>query len=146
MSERVHFYAYGTGVSLELPAGFEQVEDGETTATYAELGDAAAVGPQTPALQIRVVGAVPEQDPDGAATVARLADQLAGSGILLGRTDRVVDQCPVTTVEIERDGSYLHLSAAAADGRLLTFAGRGNAAASFTVWDIAIESTRFITL
>lgn len=146
MSKLIHFYSYATGVSLELPLGFEQVEESEAGASYAELGDATTVGPDTPALQIRVVGAVPADDPDGAVTVSRLADQLARSGTELGRRDRVVDQCPVTTVEVEREGTYLHLSAAAADGRLLTFAGRGDAPASYAIWDAAIESTRFITL
>jgi len=77
---------------------------------------------------------------------ARLADQLAGPATVLGRIDRIVDECPVTTVEVEREGLFLHLSAAAADGRLLSFAGRGTSPASFATWDAAIESMRFITL
>jgi hypothetical protein len=145
MSTLTHFYSYATGVSLELPADFERVEETESGVSYAALGEADAVGPDTPAFQIRSVGAVPGDDPDGAATVARLADQLAASGSVLDRRDRIVDECPVTTVEVERDGTFLHLSAAAADGRLLSFAGRGTRA-DLATWDAAVESMRFITL
>jgi hypothetical protein len=145
MSELTHFYSYATGVSLELPAGFTRVAEDEASASYAALGDDDRLGPDTPALQIRVVDTVPADDPDGTATVARLADQLAASGRVLGRVDRTVDECPVVTVEVEREGAYLHLSAVAADGRLLSLAGRGPRT-GFEIWDTAIESMRFITL
>lgn len=146
MSALTHFYSYATGVSLELPVGFERIGETETGASYAALGDADTVGPQTPALQIQVATAVPDDDPDGSVTLARVADQLASAGSVLDRVDRIIDECPVTTVEIERDGAYLHLSAAAVDGRVLSFAGRGASRASFETWDAAVESMRFITL
>lgn len=146
MSTLTHFYSYATGVSLELPVGFQCVEEGESVASYAALDDTDDVGPDTPALQVRVVAAVPDDDPEGTAALARLADQLAASGSLLGRVDRIVDECPVITVEVERDGTYLHLSAAAADGRLISIAGRSTARDDFAIWDAAIESMRFITL
>lgn len=146
MSELTHFYSYATGVSLELPVGFEKVEETDSAASYADLGDAETLAPDAAALQVRVVGAVPADDPGGAQAVARLADQFAASGVLLGRADRLVDECPVATVEVERDGTYLHLSAAAADGRLLSVAGRSSSPAGFAIWDTAIESMRFITL
>jgi hypothetical protein len=146
MSALTHFYSYATGVSLELPAGFERVEESDVAVGYADLRDTDVAGPETPALQIQVVAAVPDDDPDGSATVARVADQLATAGRVLDRVERTVDECPVVTVEVEREGSYLHLSAAAVDGRVLSIAGRGTSPASFTTWDAAVESMRFITL
>jgi len=145
MSQLTHFYSYATRVSLELPVAFSSVAETSSSATYAALDADDELTAESPALQVQVVGGVPTDDPDGTASVARLADQLAAGGTVLSRTDRIVDECPVTSVELERDGGYLHLSAAAADGRLLSLAARGPRD-SAPIWNATISSLRFITL
>lgn len=145
MSTLTHFYSYTTGVSLELPVGFTRVEETANSASYAMLDADDNVTLDSPALHVQVVGAVPEADPDGHASAAHVADRLAAAGTVLRRSDQIVDECPVFTVEVERDGTYLHLSAAAADGRLISLAGRGPRD-SAPIWDAALSSLRFITL
>jgi hypothetical protein len=113
----VAFYSYATGVSLELPVGFEFDAEDSSSVTYldADRDDAR--------VQVRVVGAIDSPDPKAAA--AALADAFTKVGNeVLARRDTVADQLPAFTVLTRRpDRWLLHQTVLAADGRLLTIVG-----------------------
>jgi hypothetical protein len=138
----VAFYSYATGVSLELPIGFEVDDEDEWSATYvdADRGEAR--------VQVRVVGAL---DSDAPASAAKsLADAFARVGNhVVGRRELTVDQTPAFTVVTRRDDDWvLHQTALAADGRLITIVGLlpPDEADLPGELDTAIESVRVIVL
>jgi hypothetical protein len=130
----VHFYSYSTGVSIELPTGFESDGGDATSARYR---DGAAV------VQVRVVG---EADSPGAAAaaLAALADGFAGRAELVSRRDRVVDDCPAVTVVTRSAAGVEQQTVLAADERLITVVGTGLEPPDG--YDAAIESIRVIPL
>jgi hypothetical protein len=143
----VHFYSYVTGVSIELPAGFEFAGETEESAVYADLDDAPP-GERTPQFRIQVVGTL--NDPaDAYDAVVGLADGFAAmDGTVLTRVDRVVDEEPTATVVLRRagDGLLLHLTAAAGGRRLLSMVATALDESLLPAYDAAIESIRFIEL
>jgi hypothetical protein len=139
----VHFYSYVTGVSIELPVGFEFVGEDESSATYADRSEGGA----SSLVRVRVLGTVDAgAEP---AAVRALADGFAAlDGDVLDRREREVDGSLVATVVLRRpDGTLLHQSAAADSGRLVAIVATAPAG-SFTAdaYDGAIESIRFIAL
>jgi hypothetical protein len=135
----VHFYSYATGISIELPVGFEADGADGTSARYRD-GDAL--------VQVRVVGAVQAGDDDVAAMQA-LADGFAARGELLTRRDRIVDDCPAATVVTRSAGQAEHQTVVAADGRLLTVVGVASGPdvdALLAAYDAAVDSVRVIPL
>jgi hypothetical protein len=141
----VHFYSYATGVSLELPVGFEAVGEDDVSAEYADRADDGPVTSETPAVRIRVVGDVDDDDDAGAAAALELADGFAAAGSI-GRHDRVIDGFPAVTV-VSRDGArLLHQTAVAADGRLLSVIAVSSDDGLLPAYDAAVDSIRFIRL
>jgi hypothetical protein len=139
----VHFYSYATGVSLELPVGFEFVGEDEVSAEYADRADDGPVTSDTPTVRIRVVGDI--DDDGGPAAALELAEGFAASGSI-ARHDRVIDGFPAFTV-VSRDGArFLHQTAVAADGRLLSVIAVGSDDGLLPAYDAAVDSIRFIRL
>jgi hypothetical protein len=135
----VHFYSYATGISIELPVGFESDGADGTSARYRD-GDAL--------VQVRVVGEVPAGS-DGQAAVRELADGFAARGGVLTRRDRSVDDCPAATVVTRSAGRAEHQTVLAADGRLLTVVGvapEPDVDALLAAYDTAVDSVRVIPL
>jgi hypothetical protein len=141
MSELVHFYSYVTGISLELPLGFEQVAEDSDSATYRD-----ADRPGGPMFQVRVVGEVDvvgELD----AVHGLAAGFAALDGTLLSQRDFEVDEAPGRTVVMQRiDGAVVHQTALAADGRLVSLVGTAPDASLVAAFDAAVESIRVIVL
>ena len=147
----VHFYSYATGVSIELPVGFQaDSADGADTAS-ARYRDGDAL------VQVRVVGAFGAGAfgagaggaGAGEEAVRALADGFASRGEVLARRDRLVDDCPATTVVTRSGGRVEHETAIAADGRLLAVVAvvPDSAAASLSAaYDAAVDSIRVIPL
>ncbi len=134
----VHFSSWATGVSFELPVGFEAAGSDATSARYQDGGRV---------VQVEVVGAVDAGA--AAAAVHALADGFAATGELLDRGERTVDDSPATTVVTLVDGRLRHQTAVAADGRLLSIVGTGpgdDADALRPLFDTAVESVRIIAL
>jgi hypothetical protein len=139
----VHFYSYATGVSLELPVGFEAVGEDDVSAEYADRADDGPVTSDTPVVRIRVVGDI--DDDAGAAAALDLAEGFAAPGSI-ARHDRVIDGFPAVTV-VSRDGARsLHQTAVAADGRLLSVIAVTSDAGLLPAYDAAVDSIRFIRL
>lgn len=146
----LHFYSYATGVSLELPVGYEQLREDDASAAYAVLDDAGAAAPGTELL-VRVVGLLPETstDTDRAALVAELSAALADQGgEVLATRELVVDEVPVRTLTLRPpDGPGLvHASAAATDTRLLSVVGLAADETMLATYDAALASLRFVEL
>ncbi|WP_372729289.1 hypothetical protein [Nocardioides sp.] len=147
----VHFFSYRTGVSIELPVGFESVTEDESSVTYAVLDEDGAAGPRDPQMHLQVVGEFEEDatDADRTAAVRALADGFAGvDGELLGRADRLVDEEPTATVTLRRPDAdlLLHLTAAAHGSRLLSIVASTSEEAMLSSYDDAVASIRFIDL
>jgi hypothetical protein len=141
----IHFYSYVTGVSLELPVGFEFAGEDDTSATYADLDE---IGAATAQVRVQVVGALDGPDA-GRSAVDALADGFASlDGEVLSRTARTVDERPTSTVVLRQagDGGLLHLTAAASEHRLLSLVAIAPSEQLLTAYDAAVESIRFIEL
>lgn len=136
----VHFYSYATGISIELPVGFES---GGEDATSARYRDGAAV------VQVRVVGdvepsgATDADDTADADAVAALADGFTARGELISRRERVVDGCPASTVVTRSAAGLAQQTALAGDGRLIAVVGVG---VEPPAYEAAIGSIRVIRL
>lgn len=150
VSPLVHFFSYGTGISIELPAGFELVDESPASTGYADLPEGGVVDDHTPLLRIRAVGAFEEQPTleERQAAVEELADGFARlEGEVLRRTSHTVDEEPSATVVLAEPvtGRVLHLTAVAGRQRLVTLAGAGTGD-EVAIWDRAVESIRVIEL
>ncbi|MEO9139108.1 MAG: hypothetical protein ABI345_08580 [Jatrophihabitans sp.] len=141
----VAFYSYVTGVSLELPVGFEFMGEDDVSANYADRTDDGPVIASTPVLRVRVVGELDGED--GVGAVRDLADGFdAADRETISRRDLEIDGCPATCVESREAGRVLHQTAVAADGRLLSIIGTAPADELLPVFDAALDSVRFIRL
>lgn len=144
MSELVHFYSYATGVSLELPVGFESVGRDDASASYAVLGDDDVTVVPGTQLLVQVVG-TPDAVP--AAQVDALAAALAADGEVLTRGEREVDDERVVTATLRRpDGMLVLAGAVATDERLLAITGLARDEETLAVHEAALASIRFIEL
>jgi hypothetical protein len=140
----VHFFSYVTGVSLELPVGFEFVGEDDASASYADRADDGPVTARTPIVRIRVVG---EFEGDAASAVRGLADGFdAADRDTVWRRDREIDGCPAVTVLSRDNGRVLHQSAVIADGRLLSIIAAAPNDDLVPVFDATLDSIRFIAL
>lgn len=92
--ERIHFFSPVTGVSMELPAGFQARPAGPSGQSYLRWDDDDEV--LLAAVDIRVLG--PADDPDAAVTAA--VDAMAAQGEELGRRWHAVDDERVLAVEL----------------------------------------------
>jgi len=143
----VAFYSYVTGVSIELPVGFEFAGEDDASASYADRADDGPVTERTPVVRIRVVGTVEGGRRAALEAVRGLADGFAGAGReTISRTDRVIDGCPATTVVSREPGRVLHQSAVVADGRLVTTVAVAPADDLLPAFDAALDSIRFVRL
>lgn len=142
----VHFYSYATGVSLELPVGFEFAGEDDASAGYVDAsGDVPA--DSDPRVQVRSVARIEGAEPQQA--VHALADGFAAvGGELLERRDRQVDDEPGCTVVLRRadDGRYVHTTAAADGDRLVTVTAIAPTPDLLPRFDAAIDSIRFVPL
>ncbi len=141
----IAFFSYVTGVSIELPIGFEFGGEDETSAKYVDRADDEPVTAATPIIHIRVVGEI--QDGDGREAVQGLADGFAqASPTMLSRREREIDECPAMTV-VSNDGQrVLHQTAVDADGRLLSIIAAAPNEKLLPIFDAAIDSIRFVAL
>ncbi len=148
-SQLVHFYSYVTGVSLELPVGFEFDGEDESTVSYAELGDPGPAA-DAPRVWVSVLARFEaEVHPDDALVrLGELADGFAAVGELVDRQSVIVDESPGVTVVVRRDGAVVQQSAFVADSKIITVlavapAGRSDLVAAYAA---AVASIRFIAL
>lgn len=142
--EVLHFYSYATGVSIELPAGFTVDAEGASSATYVDTDRA-----EPARVQVQVVGALESREPR--AVVTSLVDAFAAEADeVVRRRDLVVDEAPATTVVTRRsDGWWLHQTAVAGDGKLITVVGMlapEDGDELVPQLDTAVASIRLITL
>ncbi len=150
MTELVHFYSYATGVSLELPVGFESVARDEASASYAVLGDDDVTAVPGTQLLVQVVGEVP--DGTDATTRDAQVDALAGAlaargGEVVDRAERVVDEERVVSTTLrDADGMLVLAAAAATPHRLVSILGLARDEETLAVHQAAVESIRFIEL
>ncbi|MEO6886488.1 MAG: hypothetical protein ABI232_09420 [Jatrophihabitantaceae bacterium] len=141
----IAFYSYATGVSIELPVGFEFNGEDEVCATYVDRADDGPVTAATPVVRIRVVGEI--EDGGGRDVVRDLADGFAAADHqTLSRRDREIDECHAVTVVSEQAGRVLHQTAVDADGRLLSIIAAAPSQDLLPSFDAAIDSIRFIAL
>lgn len=146
-SPLVHFHSRHTGVSLELPVGFERAGGDESSATYAVVDDDGRAGAGDPIVRVQVVGTFAEADAqERRGMVTELADGMARSGgELLARTPGVVDEAPVDTVVLRRpDGVHVHATAVATGAAVLTVVASGEDAALLPTYDAMVASLRFV--
>lgn len=141
----IAFYSYVTGVSIELPVGFEFNGEDDGCVSYVDRADDGPVTAATPVVQIRVVGDL--EDGDGRDFVRGLADGFAAADhAVLSRREREIDECPAATV-VSRDGDrVLHQTAVDADGRLLSIVAAAPGETLLPVFEAALDSIRFIAL
>jgi hypothetical protein len=144
--EVVHFFSYATGVSLELPVGFELVDESDGSASYADRPEGEGpITESTPVVRVRLVGEV--EGPVEADAVRGLADGFAAAGgEQISRTRHEIDECPAVTVVSRDGGRVLHQTAVVADGRLLSIVAVAPGEQMLPVYDTALESIRFIAL
>jgi hypothetical protein len=141
----VHFFSYVTGVSLELPVGFEFDGEDDVSASYADRVDDEPVTSATPVVRVRVVGQI--EGDAGPAAVRGLADGFGGADReTVGRRDRAVDGSRAVTVVSRDSGRVLHQTAIAADDRLLSVIASAPTDELLPVYDAAIDSIRIIAL
>lgn len=138
----VHFYSYATGISLELPVGFEADGEDGTSARYRNDDGTA----EPPLVQVRVVGEYSSGGDAGA--VRALADGFAERAEFLSRRERPVDDCPAETVVSRSGGRFQHQTALAADGRLIAVVcvTAETSPDDLAAFDTAIDSIRVIPL
>jgi hypothetical protein len=141
----VHFFSYVTGVSFELPVGFEFAGEDDVSASYVDRADDGPITEATPVVRVRVVGEIEEDG--GVDAVPGLADGFDSADLeTIARRDRVIDECPAITVVSRDGGRVLHQTAVAADGRLLSIIGAAPSEDLLPVFDAALDSIRFIAL
>jgi hypothetical protein len=141
----VHFFSYVTGVSLELPVGFEFVGEDDASASYADRADDGPITDATPVVRMRVVGEIEEDG--GVDAVRGLADGFdSAQRETITRREREIDECPAITVVSRDAGRVLHQTAVVADGRLLSIIGAAPSDDLLPVFDAAVDSIRFIAL
>jgi hypothetical protein len=151
----VHFYSYQTGVSFELPVGFEEGPEEPGQIGYV---DEPEDGEGIPArVLVQVIGPVEASGPGAAENAATgLAKGFAAQGgqVIASRTE-VIDEAPTATTVLRRDdpqlgGSMLlHQTAAVSHGRLLSIsavAPDAQQAHYLPAFDAAIRSIRFVAL
>ena len=90
MPDRVHFFSYATGVSIELPVGFTVGAERPGAVTYVRRDDETVVA----VVMITVVSGAPS---GGAAL---LVDGMAAAGQSQGRTVREIDDERVEVAEL----------------------------------------------
>ena len=155
LSDVIHFYSYETGVSIELPVGFEEQSEQHHSVAYVDDPD----DDSTPAARV-LVQVVAELDADDAAAAQSAVDGLAhgfaaqGGEVLATRTE-TIDEVPTTTTLTRRTDPKLggewifHQTAAAAEGRLISIsalAPSADQARRLPEFDAAIRSIRFVQL
>jgi hypothetical protein len=151
----IHFYSYETGVSFELPVGFE--EDSERPGLAAYVDDQDDAPGASPRVLVQVVGQF-EAGPNGTAeqAAAALAKGFAAQGgeVIASRTE-VIDEAPTATMVIRRDDPKLggqtifHQTAAVSHGKLFSISGiapSDRQADYVPAFDAAIRSIRFVAL
>jgi hypothetical protein len=157
VTDVVHFFSYETGVSIELPVGFEEQFEDHGVAGYVDDPEDEDAGPVTARVIIQVVGAIESGSPDTAeAAVAGLAQGFAGQGgEVIGRRQELIDDDPTETViQLRTDETLggalvVHQTAAATGGHLLSItalAAAADRATAVPAYDRAIRSMRFISL
>lgn len=160
MPDRIHFFSYTTGVSIELPVGFTADAERPDGVTYVQHDDERVVA-------VLIVTAVPGAPAGGAAL---LVDAMAGVGEVLNRSERDIDDEAVTVAELRFPHGLPSGGVAAAEPEAVallgsdllvtfaavTFAGRvvtvsaaapyGLAATYRPIFAEALESCRFIAV
>jgi hypothetical protein len=141
----VHFYSYATGVSLELPVGFEFVGEDDVSASYADRADDGPVTVATPVVRVRVVA---ELMSDSAADAVRaLAGGFeAAERETVSRRELEIDDCPAICIVSRENGRVLHQTAVAADERLLSVIAAAPGDDLLPVFDAVLDSMRFVRL
>jgi hypothetical protein len=149
-AELVHFYSYATGVSLELPVGFEGAGSDDDSASYAVLGDDDVTPVPGTQLLVQVVATFADDatDADRAAGVDQLATALADlPGTPIERVEVEVDDERVVVQTIGTDDGSTVLSAAAATPhRLVSVTALARDDEMLAVHRAAIDSIRWIEL
>jgi hypothetical protein len=141
----IHFYSYVTGVSLELPVGFEFAGEDDASATYVDRVDDGPITPDTPVVRIQVVGEI-EHDA-GPDAMRELADGFAAADReTISRQEREIDGSPAVTVVSRDAGRVLHQTVVADDNRLLSIIAAAPGDDLLAMFDAAVESIRFIAL
>jgi hypothetical protein len=155
----IHFYSPATGVSLELPPGFESGRQDSTSAQYEWRDDDDEH--VLARLVVLALAALPTQD--GAAAVLQVVEAFANAdGDLIEERTATVDDCPTATVVVHlpngvtgstpiagpgSDDVLVHFTAAAFDGKIRTIAGFApwSERERWTdIYDGAVASCRFI--
>jgi hypothetical protein len=141
----VHFFSYVTGVSFELPVGFEFVGEDDVSASYADRADDGPITDETPVVRIRVVGEI--EGDGGLDAVGGLAEGFdSAQRETITRREHEIDESPAITVVSRDGGRVLQQTAVAADGRLLSIIGAAPSDDLLPVFDAALDSIRFIAL
>lgn len=150
----VHLYSYETGVSLELPVGFEQEDEAHGVVVYDETSDDDP-RERTATVVIRVVADSEGPSAGGAAFSGLTEAAASGLDEVLEQRTEIVDETEVAIVIGRlRDGTtgrevFLHQSAAAVDDRVLTVAATaaGDRGEQYrAIFDAAVRSMRFVLL
>jgi len=145
----IHFFSWATGVSLELPDGYERAGSDGPTVTYGVVDeDTGRVDGASLTVQVLDHSDEPVDESTRTDAVGRLGDEAAGTGgvRVRDRSSRVVDGAPVEAVSLEAEGLYVVAAAAATEHRLLSIIGRSTDMSDLAVFDAALESMRFIEL
>jgi hypothetical protein len=160
MPDRVHFFSYATGVSIELPVGFTVGTEQAGAVTYVRHEDESVVA-------VVMIAVLPGAPPDGAAL---LVDGMAAVGQSQDRAVREIDDERVEVAELRFPNGLPSGGVAAAEPEAVellgsdlwvtfaavTFGGRVvtvTAAAPYALAEqyrpafaAALESCRFIAL
>lgn len=151
----IHFYSYETGVSFELPVGFEEESEQPGAVTYVDEPEDDPAG--TARVLVQVIGPIEATGPGAAENAAAgLAKGFAAQGgeVIATRTE-VIDEVPTATTVSRRDDAKLgqrmlfHQTAAVSAGQLLSISAVApDAQESFYLpaFDDAIRSMRFVAL
>jgi hypothetical protein len=158
----IHFYSYETGVSIELPIGFEeQFEESGVVAYVDEPDDDDDDATPLARVLVQVVGEVTPDRGSSAATAAEsaaagLAKGFAGQGgEVISTRSEVIDEVPTSTTVLHRNDPTLggemlfHQTAAVSGGKLLSIsavAPDAHRAEFLPAFDAAIRSIRFVAL
>ncbi|MEO9322741.1 hypothetical protein ABFT23_04570 [Nocardioides sp. C4-1] len=149
-AELVHFYSYATGVSLELPVGFEQVAHDDGSATYAVLGDDDVTPVPGTQLLVQVVATLPDDatDTDRDEAVDGLATALADRpGTPVEQAELQVDDERVVLLTTRGDDATTVLSAAAVTPhRLVSVTAVARDGDVLAAHRAAVESIRWVGL
>jgi hypothetical protein len=157
----IHFYSYETGVSIELPVGFEEQFEETGVAAYVDEPDDDDDASPVARVLVQVVGDV---TPDRGASAASAAESAAAGlasgfaaqgGEVISSRSEVIDEVPTATTVLHRNDPTLggemlfHQTAAVSAGKLLSIsavAPDAQRAQFLPAFDAAIRSIRFVAL